>query len=387
MTGKGYREIMSVVDLKSKGHTFRGKNLEAMIYEYWDNFVCSSYGFHFLAGFSTLRRTLLWEPQSETVFVLGSISMYGLCPTNISGEPSGHRNLFADDEAKVVSCRSARGDSKKHAGQRQQQTRLENLCGLCSDTDPKSKEVIRGRRFWRRTQAGRLRAGRDSNRFMPFLVSVGEVSQGQSRGEITYSFGFTREYTDDSYHYSGQYSRGKYSRRVELGAAGNLHYGSGLFGLCTSLCNSQYPGIFRNQGKKESRFQTSIFSAGKQGRRDKIRSDREPNWALFQKTLSRKDSPHWLFRCGNQKEIDIHNQQHETISKSHCRSLQITLASRAIIRKRLNLKLSLYTILQILSVALFEKIPILQAFAEDRYVDENTQSWEQLELQGISLGQ
>lgn len=59
----------------------------------------------------------------------------------------------------------------------------------------------------------------------------------------------------------------------------------------------------------------------------------------------------------------------------------------AIIRKKLNLTLSLYTILQILSVALFEKIPILQAFAEDRYAIENTQSWEQLELQGISLGQ
>ena len=59
----------------------------------------------------------------------------------------------------------------------------------------------------------------------------------------------------------------------------------------------------------------------------------------------------------------------------------------AIIRKELKLKLSLYTILQILSVALFEKIPILQAFAEDRYVAENTLSWGQLELQGISLGQ
>jgi len=59
----------------------------------------------------------------------------------------------------------------------------------------------------------------------------------------------------------------------------------------------------------------------------------------------------------------------------------------AIIRKRLNLRLSLYTILQILSVALFEKIPILQAFAEDRYATEDTQPWEQLELQGISLGQ
>lgn len=59
----------------------------------------------------------------------------------------------------------------------------------------------------------------------------------------------------------------------------------------------------------------------------------------------------------------------------------------AIIKKKLNLKLSLYTILQILSVALFEKIPILQAFAEDHHAIENTQSWEQLELQGISLGQ
>ncbi len=59
----------------------------------------------------------------------------------------------------------------------------------------------------------------------------------------------------------------------------------------------------------------------------------------------------------------------------------------AIIRKKLNLRLSLYTILQILSVALFEKMPILQAFAEDRHATENSTSWEQLELQGISLGQ
>jgi hypothetical protein len=59
----------------------------------------------------------------------------------------------------------------------------------------------------------------------------------------------------------------------------------------------------------------------------------------------------------------------------------------AIIRKELNLKLPLYTILQILSVALFEKIPILQAFAGNRYAEETDHSWEQLELQGTSLGQ
>ncbi len=59
----------------------------------------------------------------------------------------------------------------------------------------------------------------------------------------------------------------------------------------------------------------------------------------------------------------------------------------AIIKKRLNLNLSLYTILQILSVALFEKIPVLQAFSEDGFADEYDTLSKQLELQGFTLGQ
>jgi IS4 transposase len=59
----------------------------------------------------------------------------------------------------------------------------------------------------------------------------------------------------------------------------------------------------------------------------------------------------------------------------------------AIIKKQLNLKLSLYTILQILSVALFEKIPILQAFSEELYADKDATYPKQLVLQGFTLGQ
>lgn len=40
----------------------------------------------------------------------------------------------------------------------------------------------------------------------------------------------------------------------------------------------------------------------------------------------------------------------------------------AIIKKRLNLDLSLYTILQILSVTVFEKMPITRVFADDEYI-------------------
>ncbi len=53
----------------------------------------------------------------------------------------------------------------------------------------------------------------------------------------------------------------------------------------------------------------------------------------------------------------------------------------AIVKKRLLLdELSLYTILQVLSVSLFEKKPILQALTSPPYVNEQDRSAKQLEL-------
>ncbi len=52
----------------------------------------------------------------------------------------------------------------------------------------------------------------------------------------------------------------------------------------------------------------------------------------------------------------------------------------AIVKKKLGLQLSLYTILQILSVTLFEKTPILQAFSDDACISENTNTENQLSL-------
>ena len=59
----------------------------------------------------------------------------------------------------------------------------------------------------------------------------------------------------------------------------------------------------------------------------------------------------------------------------------------AIIRKRLRLHLSLYTILQILSISLFEKTPISQAFAQHQQQIEEPQPSKQLYLQGFLTGQ
>jgi len=52
----------------------------------------------------------------------------------------------------------------------------------------------------------------------------------------------------------------------------------------------------------------------------------------------------------------------------------------AIIKKQLNLDESLYTILQIVSVTLFEKIPLLQVLTDVDVMEENTDTHNQLNL-------
>ena len=52
----------------------------------------------------------------------------------------------------------------------------------------------------------------------------------------------------------------------------------------------------------------------------------------------------------------------------------------AIVKKRLNLDASLYTLLQIFSLTLFEKMPIQQAFAGSEYKFDQASNGNQLNL-------
>ena len=52
----------------------------------------------------------------------------------------------------------------------------------------------------------------------------------------------------------------------------------------------------------------------------------------------------------------------------------------AIVRKKLNLDVSLYTLLQVLSLTLFEKMPLQQAFPDSKYRSESLGNCNQLNL-------
>jgi len=59
----------------------------------------------------------------------------------------------------------------------------------------------------------------------------------------------------------------------------------------------------------------------------------------------------------------------------------------AIIKKRLNLDMSLYTILQILSITIFEKMPLLQTVTRTENKKHIIGTPNQLNLFDITLGQ
>lgn len=52
----------------------------------------------------------------------------------------------------------------------------------------------------------------------------------------------------------------------------------------------------------------------------------------------------------------------------------------AIIKRQLNMRQELYTILQILSIGIFEKVPLSQLFEESNYKNKTTDSYNQLTL-------
>jgi len=98
-----------------------------------------------------------------------------------------------------------------------------------------------------------------------------------------------------------------------------------------------------------------------------------------------------LYRCRWQVEIFFkwikHNLRIKTFfgTSENAVKTQIWIAIStyvlvAIIKKRLKIELSLYTILQIFSVSVFEKIPILQALTDDAYRNQIASDHMQLKL-------
>jgi len=161
----------------------------------------------------------------------------------------------------------------------------------------------------------------------------------------------------------------------------------------------------------------ALFGADRPRDGRDLRSDHRTRWPLHQSQLSRTSAAHPLSRFRNRQNAGVSDQSLHSSGPHHRRPLQKSLARGAvlqvdqaasadqtilrnlgkrgedpiwiavsvyvlvaIIKKRLGLDASLYTLLQVLSVSLFEKIELKQALAENPNKPYTSQITNQLNL-------
>jgi len=110
------------------------------------NHFCPSHGVRLPRRISPLRTEIRWQSQCSKAVVLEPVSGHGLCPTDLSPQPSRHRGLFAGTTFQALSLRLQSSHPTLHPGRRQRAARLENLRRLCSYPDRQRSASVRGQR-------------------------------------------------------------------------------------------------------------------------------------------------------------------------------------------------------------------------------------------------
>jgi len=170
---------MRFIDLKS--NPFQHHPCASLRKEMADEFrkdgVLSADGFSTFIRVSPLCRSLPGQLQSEELFMLGSVSVFGLCSAHLSRKSARHRDLSESRRRKTLPHGHSRQGFSQHSGSRQRGTRLENLPGLCPSANPKRQGTSPKRSSRSPTRSNRLCFGFYRHRSVPIAIPMGEVSK------------------------------------------------------------------------------------------------------------------------------------------------------------------------------------------------------------------
>ncbi len=148
-----------------------------------------------------MRPAISRQPSDKNVFLFRSIPVHGVCPDNLSSKPSRHRKLSSSNAAETLPLRHTGKCFAQYIGKCERTSRLENIRRLRTVFDRQSSDTLCQRRLRHSTESRSLCFGFNHHRFMSFTVSMGKISQTQSRSQDTHSDGLKRLYTHVYPHY------------------------------------------------------------------------------------------------------------------------------------------------------------------------------------------
>src|SRR3989344_91648 len=303
---------------------------------------------------SPLRRALWRRTQGQDLFLPRALSLHGLCPADLSRELARHRSVPARASRQAVPHGHPEPGFAQHAGRCQRSARLAPLRRVCPVAHWNRPSSLYRGAVWRRSEGDGLRAGCQHHRPVPVGVSLGPVSLDQGGHQAAHALGPAWQHPHVPAHQRRQTARRQCPRPVAARARRLLRHGSRLHRLRTAASP---------QGS-DTPLRRIRFKDPKTGKRLVFLTN---HFALPAITITE------LYRCRWQVELFFKwIKQHLRIkaffgTSENAVKTQIWIAVSvyvlvAIVKKRLNLSASLYEMLQILSLTMFERIPLDQLF-------------------------
>ena len=221
-----------------------------------------------------MRGALSRRLQSQSVFVLGSVLVHGLCSTNLSREPTRHRRLFEGALRSTLPPGLPQPCVSQYASRCQRSARLAHLRGSGGAPDQKGETAIIWRANRCRTTTKRLCTRFDHHRSLFEPLSVGTLSLHQSRDQTAYP---TRPSWTDSLlcrNHRWPLPRRQRPGRASGRAGSLLRHGSWLPGLLPLAHTASSWRLLCHPCKERSAFRTLCFPARRSRQRSLQRSHR-----------------------------------------------------------------------------------------------------------------
>src|SRR3990172_1403076 len=273
--------------------------------------------------FPPLCRPIQRGTQGQTFLLSRPVYVHGVCATDLPRESSRHPSLSAQPVRQALPYGLSQHGIAQHVGQCECSSRLAHLCRLRTEPDRYCTPALCGRTVWRRSLGNGLRAGCNHHRSVPVGISVGAVSFDQGGDQAAYAARPAWQHPQFHPYQRWQVARCEHSRPDHSRGWGVLHHGSRLsrFSHAASLASSR-------QLLCDARQVELFFKWIKQHLRIK---------SFFGTSENAVKSQIWI-----------------------AVSVYVLVA---ILRKRLNITASLYEMLQILSLTMFERMALNQLFA------------------------
>ena len=280
-----------------------GDTRKEMTYVHWKANIFTSPGLHANAHISPLRCSLSGRPQCPKLHLPRSISLYGLCSTDISGEPPRYRSLSSCATAEVVPHGHSRHRSKIKSSRRQRTAGLAYICRPCPFIDHYGTNTLQQRTIRYRSGANCVCTGCHDYRSVPLNVSMGYFPSDQSSNQITYAFGPAGQHSYVYLHLRWHCARCEYPRCTSDRAGRILCNGSRLSGLRQTQRHISGSRFLCDSLKIQSQMPKNLFSSDRPSNGSPVRSNNYADGILFAQGLSKQTETYQVLRCRHQTKL------------------------------------------------------------------------------------